>query len=77
MVVEFPPAVLVLGFFLRWHVPEVPFKDAEEGFDVDVDFTDEEDVDADGEAEFVSPTSETKLVIAGLGQLYVTEASNA
>ena len=26
----------------------MPFKDAEEGFDVDIDFTDEEDVDADG-----------------------------
>jgi len=39
-----------------WHVPKEPFEDAGEGFDVDVDFADE---DADGEVEFVSPALET------------------
>jgi hypothetical protein len=52
----------------------VPFEDAVDGADVDVDVADEEE--ADGESEFVSPALETKLATGGPGKMYVAEGSN-
>ena len=52
----------------------MPFEDAEDGADVDVDVADEEE--ADGEAGFVLPALETKLATGGPGKVYGAEESN-